>query len=111
MVDFGKSALCLHACRKLIPLAQVPVVEDSLVVAIDGREGTAEYKGCTCYPLITRIGRTMLVEFDCHNNLVPSFPRIIAPLEALWISKLTKEVALQAAYNALSVTKPKEDPR
>lgn len=80
---------------------QVPVVEDHLVAAIDGREGTASYNGYTSCPLITRIGRAMLVEFDYRNNLVPSFPGIIAPLEELWISWLMKEVALKATYNAM----------
>lgn len=80
---------------------QVPVVEDHLVAAIDGREGTETYDGYTSCPLITRIGRAMLVEFDYHNNLTPSFPGIIAPLEELWISWLMKEVALKATYNAM----------
>lgn len=80
---------------------QVPVVEDHLVAAIEGREGTATYNGYTSCPMITRIGRAMLVEFDYNNNLVPSFPGIIAPLEELWISWLMKEVALKATYNAM----------
>ncbi|MBY4893016.1 NAD(P)/FAD-dependent oxidoreductase [Rhodobacteraceae bacterium N5(2021)] len=80
---------------------QVPVVEDHLVAAIEGREGTATYDGYTSCPMITRIGRAMLVEFDYNNNLVPSFPGIIAPLEELWISWLMKEVALKATYNAM----------
>ncbi len=80
---------------------QVPVVEDHLVAAIEGREGTETYDGYTSCPLITRIGRAMLVEFDYHNNLTPSFPGIIAPLEELWISWLMKEVALKATYNAM----------
>ncbi|MCL3882560.1 FAD/NAD(P)-binding oxidoreductase [Marivita sp. GX14005] len=80
---------------------QVPVVEDHLVAAIAGREGTAVYDGYTSCPLITRVGRAMLVEFDYHNNLVPSFPGIIAPLEELWISWLMKEIALKATYNAM----------
>jgi len=80
---------------------QVPVVEDHLVAAIEGREGTQTYDGYTSCPMITRIGRAMLVEFDYHNNLVPSFPGIIAPLEELWISWLMKEVALKATYNAM----------
>ena len=79
----------------------VPVVEDHLVAAIEGREGTAEYDGYTSCPMITRVGRAMLVEFDYHNNLVPSFPGLIAPLEELWISWLMKEVALKATYNAM----------
>jgi sulfide:quinone oxidoreductase len=33
---------------------QVPVVEDHLVAAIDGREGTEVYNGYTSCPLITR---------------------------------------------------------
>lgn len=80
---------------------QVPVVEDHLVAAIAGREGTAAYDGYTSCPMITRIGRAMLVEFDYNNNLVPSFPGVIAPLEELWISWLMKEVALKATYNAM----------
>lgn len=80
---------------------QVPVVEDHLVAAIEGRDGTEVYSGYTSCPLITRIGRAMLVEFDYDNNLVPSFPGMIAPLEELWISWLMKEVALKATYNAM----------
>jgi sulfide:quinone oxidoreductase len=80
---------------------QVPVVEDHLVAAIEGREGTETYDGYTSCPLITRVGRAMLVEFDYNNNLVPSFPGMIAPLEELWISWLMKEVALKATYNAM----------
>jgi sulfide:quinone oxidoreductase len=80
---------------------QVPVVENHLLAAIEGREGTETYDGYTSCPLITRVGRAMLVEFDYHNNLVPSFPGMIAPLEELWISWLMKEVALKATYNAM----------
>lgn len=80
---------------------QVPVVEDHLIAAIEGREGTEVYGGYTSCPMITRVGRAMLVEFDYKNNLVPSFPGIIAPLEELWISWLMKEVALKATYNAM----------
>ena len=80
---------------------QAPVVEDHLVAAIEGKEGTAAYDGYTSCPLITRIGRAMLVEFDYQNNLTPSFPGVIAPLEELWISWLMKEVALKATYNAM----------
>jgi sulfide:quinone oxidoreductase len=80
---------------------QVPVVEDHLIAAIEGRDGTEVYDGYTSCPLITRVGRAMLVEFDYNNNLVPSFPGLIAPLEELWISWLMKEVALKATYNAM----------
>ena len=80
---------------------QVPVVEDHLVAQIAGREGTETYNGYTSCPLITRVGRAMLIEFDYNNNLTPSFPGMIAPLEELWISWLMKEVALKATYNAM----------
>ena len=80
---------------------QVPVVEEHLVAQITGQESTARYDGYTSCPLITRIGRAMLVEFDYDNNLTPSFPGIVAPLEELWISWLMKEIALKATYNAM----------
>lgn len=80
---------------------QVPVVEDHLVAALEGRDGTERYDGYTSCPLITRVGRAMLVEFDYNNDLTPSFPGLIAPLEELWISWLMKEIALKATYNAM----------
>ncbi len=80
---------------------QVPVAEDHLVAQIAGREGTERYNGYTSCPLITRVGRAMLIEFDYDNNLTPSFPGVIAPLEELWVSWLMKEVALKATYNAM----------
>ena len=78
-----------------------PVVEDHLVSEIQGREGTERFNGYTSCPMITRIGRAMLIEFDYNDNLTPSFPGIIAPLEELWISWLMKEVALKPTYNAM----------
>ncbi|MEJ8561194.1 FAD/NAD(P)-binding oxidoreductase [Yoonia sp. GPGPB17] len=80
---------------------QVPVVEQHLVAQISGGRTDAAYNGYTSCPLITRVGRAMLVEFDYNNDLVPSFPGVIAPLEELWISWLMKEVALKATYNAM----------
>lgn len=80
---------------------QVPVVEDGIIAAIEGRDTTETYNGYTSCPMITRVGRAMLVEFDYDNNLTPSFPGIIAPLEELWISWLMKEVALKPTYNAM----------
>ncbi|MCV2876494.1 NAD(P)/FAD-dependent oxidoreductase [Rhodobacteraceae bacterium XHP0102] len=80
---------------------QVPVVEDQILSILTETEATERYNGYTSCPLITRIGRAMLVEFDYNNDLVPSFPGLIAPLEELWISWLMKEVALKATYNAM----------
>ncbi|WP_444462282.1 NAD(P)/FAD-dependent oxidoreductase [Rhodobacter capsulatus] len=80
---------------------QITVVEDHLVSEIAGRQGTEIYNGYTSCPMITKIGRAMLVEFDYKNNLTPSFPGVIAPLEELWISWLMKEIALKPTYNAM----------
>ena len=80
---------------------QVPVVKDHLIAAIQGREGTKAYDGYTSCPLITRVGGAMLIEFDYHENLVPSTPGVIAPLQELWISWLMKEVASKSTYNAM----------
>ncbi len=80
---------------------QVPVVEDHLVATIEGRDGSESYNGYTSCPMITRVGRAMLIEFDYKNDLVPSFPGVIAPLEELWISWLMKELALKPTYNAM----------
>ncbi|SMR70883.1 sulfide:quinone oxidoreductase [Aliiroseovarius halocynthiae] len=80
---------------------QVPVVEEHLIAQITGSKSDASYNGYTSCPLITRVGRAMLIEFDYDNNLTPSFPGVIAPLEELWISWLMKEVALKATYNAM----------
>jgi sulfide:quinone oxidoreductase len=80
---------------------QAPVVVDHIVADIVGRKSDATYNGYTSCPLITRIGRAMLVEFDYDNNLVPSFPGIIAPLEELWITWLMKEIALKPTYLAM----------
>lgn len=80
---------------------QVPVVEEQLVAQIAGDTTDATYNGYTSCPLITQIGKAMLIEFDYNNDLTPSFPGVIAPLEELWISWLMKEVALKATYNAM----------
>jgi sulfide:quinone oxidoreductase len=77
---------------------QVPVAVDHLVATISGKESKASYGGYTSCPLITRLGQAMLVEFDYENNLVPSFPGVIAPLEELWVSWVMKTMALKPTY-------------
>lgn len=77
---------------------QVPVAVDHLVAQIAGRSSTALYAGYTSCPLITRLGRAMLVEFDYQNNLTPSFPGVIAPLEELWVSWVIETMALKPTY-------------
>lgn len=80
---------------------QVPVAVDHLIATIQGRQSSERYNGYTSCPLITRIGRAMLVEFDYNDNLVPSFPGVIAPLEELWITWIMKEVGLKPTYLAM----------
>lgn len=80
---------------------QVPVVVDHLVADISNKQSEAAYNGYTSCPLITQVGRAMLVEFDYNNNLTPSFPGVVAPLEELWVSWLMKEVALKPTYYAM----------
>ncbi len=77
---------------------QVPVAVDHLVAQIAGKTSNARYTGYTSCPLITRLGRAMLVEFDYQNNLTPSFPGLIAPLEELWVSWVMKTMALKPTY-------------
>ncbi|WP_211090301.1 NAD(P)/FAD-dependent oxidoreductase [Pseudothauera nasutitermitis] len=77
---------------------QVPVAVDHLVADIAGRSSDALYDGYTSCPLITRLGRAMLVEFDYENNLTPSFPGVVAPLEELWVSWVMKTMALKPTY-------------
>jgi sulfide:quinone oxidoreductase len=80
---------------------QVPVAVDHLVADIAGEKSASAYNGYTSCPLITRIGRAMLVEFDYDNNLTPSFPGVVAPLEELWVSWVMKETALKPTYVAM----------
>jgi len=77
---------------------QVPVAVDHLVAEIAGKTSAALYTGYTSCPLITRLGQAMLVEFDYRNNLTPSFPGVIAPLEELWVSWVMKTMALRPTY-------------
>ena len=80
---------------------QVPVAVDHLLGSIRGKPSEMIYTGYTSCPLITRLGRAMLVEFDYKDNLVPSFPGIIAPLEELWITWVMKTIALKPTYIAM----------
>jgi len=77
---------------------QVPVAVDHLLADLAGTASPARYDGYTSCPLITRMGRAMLVEFDYRNNLVPSFPGVIAPLEELWTSWVMETMALKPTY-------------
>lgn len=77
---------------------QVPVAVDHLVAELSGQQSEALYDGYTSCPMITRLGQAMLIEFDYNNNLRPSFPGMIAPLEELWVSWVMKTMALKPTY-------------
>ncbi len=79
---------------------QVPVVADNLINAIQERGSTAVYNGYTSCPMVTGLGKAMLVEFDYDDNLTPSFP-FIDPLKELWVSWVIEEFALKATYYAM----------
>lgn len=77
---------------------QVPVAVSHLIGDITGKASTEVYNGYTSCPLITRLGQAMLIEFDYKDNLITSFPGVIAPLEELWISWVMKTMALKPTY-------------
>ncbi len=77
---------------------QVPVAVSHLLADITGKASQEVYNGYTSCPLITKLGRAMLIEFDYKDNLVMSFPGMIAPLEELWISWVMKTMALKPTY-------------
>ena len=77
---------------------QVPVAAAHILADIQGKQSDAVYNGYTSCPLITRLGRAMLVEFDYNNNLQPSFAGLIAPLEELWATWIIKTVGLRPTY-------------
>ncbi|MBA4262597.1 MAG: pyridine nucleotide-disulfide oxidoreductase [Comamonadaceae bacterium] len=80
---------------------QVPVALDHLIGDISGQPSKEIFNGYTSCPLITRLGQAMLIEFDYKDNLIMSFPGVIAPLEELWISWVMKTMALKPTYIAM----------
>ncbi|MDT3683671.1 MAG: FAD/NAD(P)-binding oxidoreductase [Pseudorhodoplanes sp.] len=79
---------------------QVPVVVDNLVAETAGRTPQKTYNGYTSCPMVTALGKAMLIEFDYDGKLIPSFP-FIPPLEELWVSWLIEEKGLKGAYRAM----------
>lgn len=79
---------------------QAPVAIDNLMQIIAGGEPTQSYNGYTSCPLVTGIGKAMLVEFDYENRLVPSFP-FIDPLTEHWLAWVIEEKMLQPTYMAM----------
>lgn len=79
---------------------QAPVATANLAAVIAGRTPDEIYNGYTSCPLITGIGRAMLVEFDYQNRLTPSVP-LIDPLTEHWSAWVIEEFLLQPTYRAM----------
>ncbi|MFO7747492.1 MAG: FAD/NAD(P)-binding oxidoreductase [Orrella sp.] len=79
---------------------QVPVAVDHMIAAANGQTSSRIYNGYTSCPMVTGLGKAMLIEFDYAGNLTPSFP-FIDPLEELWISWFIEEKALLGTYRAM----------
>lgn len=79
---------------------QVPVAVDHMIAAVRGESSPKVYNGYTSCPMVTQLGKAMLIEFDYEGNLTPSFP-FIDPLEELWISWFIEEKALRGTYRAM----------
>lgn len=63
---------------------QAPVVAQNLVDVIAGREPSASYDGYTSCPMITDIGKAMLVEFDYSGDPTPTVP-LLDPTVPRWM--------------------------
>jgi sulfide:quinone oxidoreductase len=79
---------------------QAPVAAANLLSVIDGKPMRETYNGYTSCPLVTAIGKAMLVEFDYAGKLTPSFS-FIDPLQENWIAWAMKEQALKPMYYAM----------
>ncbi|SPY34164.1 transmembrane protein [Pasteurella canis] len=77
---------------------QVPVAVEHLLAELAGKPCDEVYNGYTSCPMITQLGKGMLIEFDYNNHLTPSFPGIIAPLEELWATWAIKTLGLKPTY-------------
>lgn len=80
--------------------AQTPVAVNNLISVIAGHEPVASYNGYTSCPLITGVGRAILVEFDYDLKMVPSLP-LIDPYTEHWVAWVLKERFLHGAYDAM----------
>lgn len=82
--------------------AQAPVVEANIAAFLQDKALPARHNGYTSCPLITDIGKAMLVEFGYDNDMafLPSFS-FIDPKEESWSAWVLKDYLLQPAYYAM----------
>ncbi|EXJ09517.1 MULTISPECIES: NAD(P)/FAD-dependent oxidoreductase [Nitrincola] len=83
---------------------QASVLEPNILAHIQGQPLLAKHNGYTSCPMITAVGKAMLVEFGWGGELLPSFS-FIDPKEESWAVWIMKDRMLQPAYNAMLVGK------
>ncbi|KGK41496.1 hypothetical protein LH51_14340 [Nitrincola sp. A-D6] len=76
------------------------VLEQNFLAYIQDQPLPARHNGYTSCPLITSIGKAMLVEFGWDSELLPSFS-FIDPKEESWTVWVMKERMLRPAYYAM----------
>jgi sulfide:quinone oxidoreductase len=76
------------------------VAAANLVSVIAGREPALKFDGYTSCPLVTAIGRAMLIEFDYEGRLTPSLPGI-EPLTESAFAWFLEDRMLKPAYFAM----------
>lgn len=79
---------------------QAGVLEKNFLAHLQGQPLPAKHNGYTSCPLITGIGKAMLVEFGWDAQLLPSFS-FIDPKEESWTVWVMKERMLRPAYFAM----------
>ncbi|SFC19839.1 sulfide:quinone oxidoreductase [Marinospirillum celere] len=79
---------------------QASVLEQNILAYLQDRPLPARHNGYTSCPLITGIGKAMLVEFGWGGELLPSFS-FIDPKQESWTVWVMKERMLRPAYYAM----------
>jgi len=79
---------------------QAKILEENFLAGLQGKPLTAKHNGYTSCPLITGIGKAMLVEFGWDSKLLPSFS-FIDPKKESWTVWVMKERMLRPAYYAM----------
>lgn len=99
---FGAGDICGVPISKTSASAKNmnPIVVQNIIDDIEGRECSAKYDGYTSCPLITEIGRAILLEFNYDLEMVPTIP-IIDPYRPHWVSWVMKVEMLHPMYNAV----------
>jgi len=76
------------------------IVAANLASVVAGAEPTATFDGYTSCPMVTALGRAMLIEFDYAGRLTPTLPGV-DPLEESWFAWFLEEHMLKPAYFAM----------